>query len=196
MSIIPNNWKGNIIPCTNSLNKLIDSIKPTKKGVKLLEIKNKLLIKKYGKYRLIKKAIQFNTFIKTSKAYYTLANDVLLVNGKISILIKLMKYLEYNIDIFTHLDSFYSVLIKKIKEFYIQDYKFDIFLYSFNINCNIITQQGNLCKKPCYLNFYQCKQHLQIKLKNEIKTYLTLRKVMPVPLIGIINKYAHGISYY
>ena len=98
MSIIPNNWKGNIIPCINSLNKLIDSIQPTKKGVKLLEIKNKLLIKKYGKYRLIKKAIQFNTFIKTSKAYYTLANDVLMVNDKISILIKLMKYLEYNID--------------------------------------------------------------------------------------------------
>ena len=195
MSLIPNNLNGKKIPSINNLNKLICIIKPQKRGIKLAEIKIKLLLKKYGKYSIVKKVLQFKTFVETSTIYQTRANSALIINDKIIYIIDLLIYLEHSIDIFTHLNSFYYILINKIKEFYAQDCRFGIYLQSFNINCDAVTKLGQLCKRKCHLNFYQCKQHLHIKLKNEIQVYMKLRNIIHTPLIGIINKYAYGVSY-
>lgn len=196
MSIFPKNWDG--VESLQSLHcrfvDILNNILYSNKLKTNIEIKKRLLKKKYGNQYLVKMAIQFKTFSTTLSWYFKAINRCNGHDGKQALSRLLFRYIENTTDMWVHIKLSVLIYIKLI-EFAKIDICHIVFLYSLNINCNSTTTKHKMCKHKCYPGFHQCKYHLRQKLKYDYTTYYNMRNTLPFPIITIINRYIHNRSY-
>ena len=196
MSIFPKNWDG--VESLQSLQcrfvDILNNILYSNKSKTIIEIKKRLLKKKYGNRYLVKMSNQYETFSITLSCYLKAINHCNGHTGKQALSILLFRYIENTTDIWAHIKL--SILIHiKLIEFAKIDICHIVFLYSLNIKCNSTTTKHKICTHKCYPGFHQCKYHLRQKLKYDYTTYYNMRNTLPFPIITIINRYIHNRSY-
>lgn len=162
----------------------------------LYNIKKQLLLKKY-KSRFVTFLLnrQKRLFIKTSYKYLETVNRQNDPAKRLEIILIFYRYIERSEDVIYKMDNLLGTINKNVRLLCSQNNLFYVYAYSLNITCNMILSCGHLCTEDVYHNFYQCKNHLIIKLKTELLIKNTIDKTLHPYIVNIIISYLNP-SYH
>ena len=162
----------------------------------LYNIKKQILLKKY-KSRFVAFLLdrQRLLFIKTSYKYLETVNRQNDTAKRLELILIFYRYIERSEDVIYKMDNLIRTIIKNIRLLCSQNKLFYVYAYSLNITCNMILSCGHLCTEDVYHNFYQCKNHLIIKLKTELLIKNTIDKKLNPHMVDTIISYLNP-SYH
>ena len=132
-------------------------------------IKNKILIKKYGKFRsIVIKTRQHNLFVKKIKLMIFIVEHSAEKRIKVIICHRMFEYIYMCSDLVYNFNCLKTILKKKIHELIVKDSSFVKYLELMGYECNFLKRNGIKCGKSCE-NFL-CKTH--ILSKNRLITHI------------------------